>query len=76
MRGIGWVILYYDAKFDRLFTVWVDDHNGGNLAGCFPILVLDVWEHAYITQCGLDRKSYIQLFFKNIDWDILQRCLW
>lgn len=69
MRGIGWAILYFDPKADRLFNTWINEHDLGHLAGCDLILVMDVWEHAYMPQYGLDRAAYIEAFFKNIDWD-------
>ncbi len=72
MRGIGWVILCRDPKNDRLMNVWIAEHDLGHLAGAKPLLVLDVWEHAFITQFGLDRKSYIDAFFKNVNWDVVQ----
>jgi superoxide dismutase, Fe-Mn family len=71
IRGIGWVILYFDPVEDRLFNIWINEHDLGHLAGCEPLLVMDVWEHAYITQFGLDRAKYIDIFFDNIDWDIV-----
>ena len=69
MRGIGWVILYRDPKDGRLINTWINEHDVGHLAGGSPLLVLDVWEHAYITQYGLNRAKYIEVFFNNIDWD-------
>jgi Fe-Mn family superoxide dismutase len=72
MRGIGWVILCRDPKNSRLINVWIAEHDLGHLAGATPILVLDVWEHAFITQYGLDRASYINAFFKNVNWDVVQ----
>ena len=69
IRGIGWVILYRDPNSDRLFNMWINEHDIGHLAGGFPILVMDVFEHAYITQYGLDRGKYIEAFFDNINWD-------
>lgn len=68
MRGIGWSILYFDPQADRLFNVWINEHDLGHLAGGDLILVMDVWEHAYITQYGLNRDKYIDAFFKNINW--------
>lgn len=68
IRGIGWVILYKDPQTGRLFNTWIDEHDVGHLAGGTPILVMDVFEHAYVTQYGLDRQEYINAFFKNIDW--------
>lgn len=68
IRGIGWVILYRDPQTGRLLNVWINEHDVGHLAGGAPLLVMDVFEHAYITQYGLDRGRYINAFFENIDW--------
>lgn len=68
IRGIGWVILYYDPTIKQLITIWVDDHNTGHLAGCYPIVVVDLWEHAYLTQFGLNRKGYLDAVFAHLDW--------
>jgi len=64
MRGIGWVILYYDQKADKLFNVWINEHDAGHLAGCAPILVMDVFEHAYMTDYETKRADYINAFAK------------
>ncbi len=69
MRGIGWVVLYYDPIGDILFNVWVNEHDLGHLSGSVPILVMDVFEHAFITDYGLKRADYIEAFFKALDWD-------
>jgi Fe-Mn family superoxide dismutase len=68
MRGIGWVVLYYDQKADRLFNVWINEHDVGHLTGCVPILVMDVFEHAYMLDYGLKKADYIEVFFRNLDW--------
>ncbi len=68
MRGIGWVILYRDPQTGRLFNVWINEHDLGHLAGGEPLLVMDVFEHAYITQYGLDRGKYLSAFLDNVDW--------
>jgi Fe-Mn family superoxide dismutase len=68
MRGIGWVVLYEDEATRGLFNTWINEHDGGHLAGCRPILVMDVFEHAFITDYGLKRADYIAAFLKNIDW--------
>ncbi|MGQ9625235.1 MAG: superoxide dismutase [Candidatus Bathycorpusculaceae bacterium] len=68
LRGIGWVILYYDAVTGRLFNVWVNEHDVGHLSGAIPILVMDVFEHAFMIDYGLKRADYIEAFFKAIDW--------
>lgn len=76
MRGIGWVILYYDPQGKRLFNAWINEHDAGHLAGCTPILVMDVFEHAYMPDYGLKRTDYIDAFFKAIDWGAaLRQCV-
>ncbi len=70
IRGIGWSILYYNKQSGKLTNAWINEHDLGHLAGNQPILVMDVFEHAYITHYGLDRMAYINAFFKNTDWDI------
>lgn len=69
MRGIGWAILYLDKETNMLFNTWVNEHDLGHLAGGIPILVMDVFEHAFITDYGLKRADYIDAFFKVVDWN-------
>ena len=69
MRGIGWVILYHDKTSGELFNVWVNEHDAGHLAGATPVLVMDVFEHAFMLDYGLKRADYIEAFFKAIDWE-------
>lgn len=73
MRGIGWVVAYIDPKNGRLVNVWINEHDLGHLAGGTPILIMDVFEHAYITQFGLDRNKYIEVFFNNINWPVVSK---
>lgn len=73
MRGIGWVVAYIDPKQGRLINEWVNEHDLGNIVDGTPLLVMDVFEHAYITEFGLDRAKYIDVFFKNIDWDAVSK---
>jgi len=68
MRGIGWTVLYYDAISNHLFNVWINEHDMGHLAGCAPLLIMDVFEHAFITDYQLKRADYIEAFFKSINW--------
>jgi len=72
IRGIGWVILYKDNKTGKLFNCWINEHDLGHLSGCTPIVVMDVWEHAYITEYGLDRAAYIGSFFNNLNWKVAE----
>lgn len=72
MRGIGWTILYHDTIGGKLLNQWINEHDVGHPAGCIPILVLDVFEHAFLTDYGLKRADYIEAFFKNINWAIVE----
>lgn len=69
MRGVGWGVLYRDNISGRLFNSWINEHDGGHLAGCTPLLVMDVFEHAYLTDYQLDRAKYIDAFMKAVNWD-------
>jgi Fe-Mn family superoxide dismutase len=69
LRGIGWTILYFDTSKGRLYNQWINEHDVGHLAGCTPLLVLDVFEHAFMLDYGLKRADYIAAFFKNVDWE-------
>jgi Fe-Mn family superoxide dismutase len=68
MRGIGWVVLYEDTTNGRLINFWINEHDVSHPAGCTPLLVMDVFEHAFMIDYGLKRADYIEAFFKAIDW--------
>ena len=72
IRGIGWAILYYDRAGDKLFNVWVNEHDLGHFSGAVPVLVMDVFEHAYIRDYGLKRADYIEAFFKALNWKVIE----
>ncbi len=71
MRGIGWAILYQDNVIGWVFNQWINEHEVGHAAGCQPILVMDVFEHAFMTDYGLKRADYINAFFQNVNWDVV-----
>ena len=71
MRGIGWSVLYYDFGSGRLINEWINEHDGGHLVTSKPILIMDVFEHAYMPQYGLDKAKYIDAFFQNTDWKVV-----
>lgn len=68
MSARGWSVLAWDIKAGDLRHYNCDSHNQGGVWGCIPIIVLDVYEHAYFIDFGSDRKSYIEAFWKNFDW--------
>ena len=68
MRGIGWAILYQDPASGRLINFWINEHDVAHPAGCTPLLIMDVFEHAFMIDFGLKRADYIAAFFTNINW--------
>jgi Fe-Mn family superoxide dismutase len=76
MRGVGWAILFEDPVTDRLSNHWITLHQEGIPAGFKPLLVMDVWEHAYMRDYkATERKKYVEAFFRNIDWTLVERRL-
>ena len=70
IRGVGWVILYYDPLVGKLFNIWIDEHNTNHLCGGYPVLVIDLFEHAYMMDFGINKSAYIDAFFKMVNWEI------
>jgi Fe-Mn family superoxide dismutase len=69
MRGVGWAICYQNPANGRISNHWITLHETGNVAGFVPILVMDVWEHAYLLDYKpAERPKYIEAFFSNIAW--------
>jgi superoxide dismutase, Fe-Mn family len=69
MRGVGWAICYQDPASGRISNHWITLHEVGNVTGFTPLLVMDVWEHAYLLDYKpAERPKYIEAFFANADW--------
>ena len=74
MRGVGWAITFQDPATHWLSNHWVSLHEVGSVAGYRPVLVMDVWEHAFLLDYKpSERAKYIEAFFKNVDWSTLDR---
>ncbi len=73
MRGVGWAICNQNPANDRLSNHWISLHQIGNVAGFNPVLVMDVWEHAYLLDYKpAERPKYIEAFFSNVDWNAVE----
>jgi Fe-Mn family superoxide dismutase len=69
MRGVGWAILAQDPFTAKLSNHWITLHEEGNVAGFQPLLVMDIWEHAFtVDYKPTERAKYIDAFYTNIDW--------
>jgi Fe-Mn family superoxide dismutase len=74
MRGPGWAVLYYDPTGKELLTAFVEEHQLGHFAGLPIVLILDVWEHAFLLDFGTAGKGgYIDAFFKNLNWTTVEK---
>jgi Fe-Mn family superoxide dismutase len=72
--GSGWVVLGYNHRLKLLENYWLADH-GSNPADTAPLLVMDMYEHAYQMDYGAAAAKYIDAFFVNIQWDAVQKRL-
>jgi superoxide dismutase, Fe-Mn family len=73
MRGVGWAILFQDPHTKTLSNHWITLHEEGNIAGFVPLLVMDVWEHAWLLDYKpADRPKYIEAFMSNVDWSVVE----
>ena len=71
----GWVVIGFNTRGGHLDAFGLDTHNMWCPANTLPILVLDVYEHAYMVDYGIDRAKYLDAFMKNIDWDVVAKRL-
>jgi Fe-Mn family superoxide dismutase len=69
MAARGWVVLAFDMEEGRLMNIVTDIHNQGGIWGAVPLLVLDVYEHAYFLDYATARKKYLETFMSNLDWN-------
>ncbi len=76
MRGVGWAICNQNPANGRISNHWITLHETGNVAGFNPILVMDVWEHAFLLDYKpAERPKYIEAFFSNINWSEIEKRL-
>lgn len=73
MAGRGWAWLAWDWKMERLFNFIGDTQNTYPVWNCTPLVALDVYEHAYFIDFGIMRRDYIDKFFENLDWSVIEK---
>lgn len=71
----GWVVLAIDPLDNKLHIFGSDAHDVGAIWSAFPLMIMDVYEHAYFLDFGTDRKKYIDTFIENINWQIVNNRL-
>ncbi len=74
MTGIGWGALVQDPLTGRLMNAWFQDHENAIPVGTVPLLVVDVWEHAYVKDYGATaRAKYVDAIRPLIDWGLVEK---
>lgn len=73
MRGVGWAVLFYDTRQDQLINNWITLHQENILPGLQPLLVMDVWEHAFLLDYQTDRPKYLEAFLRNLNWQEVEK---
>lgn len=72
MRGIGWVVTYYDPVEQMVINSWINEHNESHLAGLKPLIVIDVFEHAFMLDYGVNRPDYVEKIIANLNWQVIE----
>lgn len=67
----GWAVLAYDQRSKRLLNFLSDAHDVGVIWTAYPILVMDVYEHAYFVDYASNKAEYIERFIQDINWDVV-----
>lgn len=69
----GWVVVAFDLIDGKIRNYLCDGHDQGGIWNSLPVLVLDVYEHAYMIDFGIDRNKYLNVFMKNINWEVCEK---
>jgi Fe-Mn family superoxide dismutase len=75
MAARGWVVMAYSFNDNTLHNYSMDLHDKGAVWNSMPVLVLDVYEHAYMIDYGVKRAAYLDAFFQNLDWGVVNKRL-
>ena len=71
--GVGFSVLCRDKTTGLLFNTWINEFNIGEIIGTDLLLVMDMWEHAYISEFGLDLDKYCNTFLNNVNWSVVSK---
>lgn len=69
----GWCLFVYEQRTGTCRNIVLDSHEDGNIATAYPLIVLDMYEHAYFIDYGTDKEAYINRFMSNIPWGIIEK---
>ena len=72
-RGVGWAVLYFDPASGQMMNGWIDQQHLGQLNGANPVLMIDMWEHSFVSDYQPSGKGqYIEDFFTNLNWSVIE----
>ena len=71
----GWVMFCYDKYNNEYYIYGQDSHDDGVMLYAEPLIVLDVYEHSYMIDYGINRNLYIDVFFENLDFNVVNNRL-
>jgi Fe-Mn family superoxide dismutase len=69
----GWAVLAYDQRSKSLVNILCDSHDEGNVWNAYPLIIMDVYEHAYFVDYQNKKADYIDKFMLDINWDAVNR---
>lgn len=73
IEGSGWVVLAWIPRFDQQVILPIEIHQNGWIPTAVPLLVIDVWEHAYYLQYQSRRADYLRLIWHNVNWNVVSQ---
>jgi len=68
----GWVVCGYSLYLKKMINIFVDSDDQNVLLGIVPLIVVDMYEHAYVRDYGNDKKSYLTAMMREIDWEVIE----
>lgn len=68
----GWAVMGYSMQLRRYINTLIDGHSEGTMLGLYPIVVLDVWSHAYYRDYLTDRSSYVMAQMQELNWQVIE----
>ena len=71
VEGSGWGLMVWEPLGKRLLVLQCEKHQNLTVWGCVPLLVCDVWEHAYYLDYKNDRGAYVDEFCERVNWDVV-----
>ena len=73
MAARGWAVFIYEQRTDSFRNILLDLHDEGYVTGGFPLVIIDVYEHAYFIDYATDKGKYINRFIDSLRWDLVEK---